>query len=98
LRGAPRSSKRTLTGLSGSGRKPMPRQIPHSVVVDDFARPVELVEYYKRWFGPTIAAYESVTGDPDQVAALDRDSSTSPPAGDTAALRVRVSAGRRCKS
>jgi ubiquinone/menaquinone biosynthesis C-methylase UbiE len=58
--------------LLGDALEPL-RMERDSVVVDDFARPAELVEYYKRWFGPTIAAYESVAGDPERLAALDRD-------------------------
>jgi ubiquinone/menaquinone biosynthesis C-methylase UbiE len=41
-----------------------------SVVVDHFARPAEFCEYYKRHFGPTIAAYIAAE---DRRAGLDRD-------------------------
>ena len=44
-----------------------------SVVVDHFARPADLREYYKRHFGPTIAAYAAVADEPERLAALDRD-------------------------
>lgn len=43
------------------------------LVVDHFADPVECCEHAKENFGPTIAAYANVSGDPDRVAALDRD-------------------------
>jgi SAM-dependent methyltransferase len=41
-----------------------------SVVVDHFARPADLCDYYKRHFGPTIAAYAAAG---DRHAELDRD-------------------------
>jgi SAM-dependent methyltransferase len=41
-----------------------------SVTVDHFERPVDLCEYYKRHFGPTIAAYAAAG---DRSAELDRD-------------------------
>ena len=41
--------------------------------IDHFARPVDLREYYKANFGPAIAAYANVAGEPARVAALDRD-------------------------
>ena len=48
----------------------MRRQI---VVLDHCAEPVEFREYWKRNYGPTIAAYKFNVDDPDRVAALDRD-------------------------
>ena len=44
-----------------------------SVVVDHFASPAEMCDYYKRHFGPTIATYAGVADDAERVAALDRD-------------------------
>jgi ubiquinone/menaquinone biosynthesis C-methylase UbiE len=44
-----------------------------SAVVDHFARPADLCEYYKRHFGPTIATYAAVEDDPERLGALDRD-------------------------
>jgi SAM-dependent methyltransferase len=41
------------------------------LVVDHFASPGDWCDYYKRNFGPTIAAYAAAG--PDHVAALDRD-------------------------
>jgi 2-polyprenyl-6-hydroxyphenyl methylase/3-demethylubiquinone-9 3-methyltransferase len=41
-----------------------------SVVVDHFVCPADLCEYYKRHFGPTIAAYAAAE---DRRAELDRD-------------------------
>jgi SAM-dependent methyltransferase len=38
-----------------------------------FAEPVELREYYKAHYGPTINAYHAVAADADRTAALDRD-------------------------
>jgi SAM-dependent methyltransferase len=41
-----------------------------SVVVDHFARPEDFCGYYKRHFGPTVAAYAAAE---DRLAELDRD-------------------------
>jgi len=43
------------------------------LVVDAFATPEEYREYFKRTYGPTIAAYRVIADDPEKVAALDRD-------------------------
>jgi 2-polyprenyl-6-hydroxyphenyl methylase/3-demethylubiquinone-9 3-methyltransferase len=43
------------------------------VVMDHCADPAEFREYWKRNYGPTIAVYRFNAGDPDRVAALDRD-------------------------
>jgi hypothetical protein len=43
------------------------------LVVDHFADPAALCEFYQRTFGPTIAAYSAIGADPDRVAALDRE-------------------------
>jgi SAM-dependent methyltransferase len=40
--------------------------------VDHFASPLDWCAYYKRHFGPTIAAYTAAAAQPDGVAALDR--------------------------
>ncbi len=48
----------------------MRRQI---VVLDHCAEPVEFREYWKRNYGPTIAAYTFNADQPDRVEALDRD-------------------------
>ncbi|HEV7495502.1 class I SAM-dependent methyltransferase [Baekduia sp.] len=39
--------------------------------VDHFATPEALIDYYRENFGPTIMAYKSLAGDPEQTAALD---------------------------
>jgi SAM-dependent methyltransferase len=44
-----------------------------NLVVDHFARPADLCDYYRRNFGPTMAAYAAVADDPERRAALDRD-------------------------
>jgi ubiquinone/menaquinone biosynthesis C-methylase UbiE len=41
--------------------------------VDHFTDAAEFCRYYKTNFGPTIATYANIAGDPDRVAALDRD-------------------------
>jgi len=43
------------------------------LVVEAFATPEEYREYFKRTYGPTIAAYRFIADDPEKVAALDRD-------------------------
>lgn len=44
-----------------------------TVRVDRFATPEEFRDYFKSNYGPTVAAYRGIAGDPDRVAALDRD-------------------------
>jgi ubiquinone/menaquinone biosynthesis C-methylase UbiE len=44
-----------------------------TVVLDHCSDPTEFREYWKRNYGPTIAAYKFNAGDPDRVNALDRD-------------------------
>jgi hypothetical protein len=44
-----------------------------SVTVDRFASADAFRDYFKSHYGPTIAAYKSIAGDPDKVTALDRD-------------------------
>jgi hypothetical protein len=41
--------------------------------VRHFAGPEEFRDYFKTHYGPTIAAYRNVAGDPARTAALDRD-------------------------
>ncbi|GAB1693567.1 class I SAM-dependent methyltransferase [Krasilnikovia sp. M28-CT-15] len=40
--------------------------------VDRFADPAAFVDYFKANYGPTIAVYRSISGEPESVAALDR--------------------------
>ncbi|MER5871753.1 class I SAM-dependent methyltransferase [Streptomyces sp. NPDC002044] len=42
-----------------------------TVRVDHFARPAEFREFFKACYGPTIAVYRNLEGDPDRSAALD---------------------------
>ncbi len=44
-----------------------------TLVVDHFAAPEDLRDYFKARYGPTIAVYRSIADDPERVAALDRD-------------------------
>jgi SAM-dependent methyltransferase len=44
-----------------------------TVTVDHFADPGAFRDYFKNRYGPTIAAYRGIAGDPDRVASLDRD-------------------------
>ena len=39
--------------------------------MDAFARPEDFREFFKSWYGPTIAAYKFNADDPQKVAALD---------------------------
>jgi SAM-dependent methyltransferase len=41
--------------------------------VDHFAAPEAFRDYFKAWYGPTIAVYRNIADDPERVAALDRD-------------------------
>ncbi len=43
------------------------------LLVNQFRRPEEFREFFKRTYGPTIAVYRSIADDPERVAALDRD-------------------------
>jgi len=43
------------------------------VHIDHFASPHEFRDYFKANYGPTVAAYRGIAGDPERVAALDRD-------------------------
>lgn len=51
-----------VTGLTAERR---------ALTVDRFATGAELRDYYKATFGPTIAVYRGLAGDPDRTAALD---------------------------
>ncbi|MFD3545533.1 class I SAM-dependent methyltransferase [Streptomyces sp. NPDC058655] len=42
-----------------------------TVRVDRFAEPAQFREFFKACYGPTIAVYRNVEGDPDRTAALD---------------------------
>ncbi|MCW3813501.1 class I SAM-dependent methyltransferase [Micromonospora sp. DR5-3] len=44
-----------------------------AVTVDRFAAPEEFRDYFKAHYGPTIAVYRAIAGDPERVAALDHD-------------------------
>lgn len=46
---------------------------PGALVVDHFAGPAEMCRYYRAHFGPVIATYAGLDGDPERVARLDRD-------------------------
>jgi len=43
------------------------------LAVDHFADGAEFRDYFKNLYGPTIAVYGNIEGDPDRVAALDAD-------------------------
>jgi SAM-dependent methyltransferase len=44
-----------------------------TVRVDRFSTPEEFRDYFKASYGPTVAAYRGIAGDPGKVAALDQD-------------------------
>ena len=46
---------------------------PGVLVVDHFAGPADMCDYYRAHFGPVIATYAALAGDPERRAALDRD-------------------------
>jgi hypothetical protein len=41
------------------------------LTVDHFADGAEFRDFFKALYGPTIAVYRNIEGDPDRVAALD---------------------------
>jgi len=41
--------------------------------VDHFATPAGFREFFKAYYGPTIAVYRANAADPDRCAALDRE-------------------------
>lgn len=41
--------------------------------MDRFPTPEAFRDYFKSNYGPTIAAYKNVSGDPEKTAALDHD-------------------------
>jgi SAM-dependent methyltransferase len=43
-----------------------------TVRVDLFAQPADFRDYFKARYGPTIAVYQSIAGDPDRTKALDQ--------------------------
>ncbi len=43
------------------------------LVVDRFAGAAEFRDYFKSYYGPTIAVYRALAGEPERVAQLDRD-------------------------
>ena len=43
-----------------------------TATIDRFARPEAFRDYFRSHYGPTVAAYRGIAGDPDRVAALDR--------------------------
>ncbi|MER6825586.1 class I SAM-dependent methyltransferase [Streptosporangium sp. NPDC000563] len=43
-----------------------------TVTIDRFAHPGAFVDYFKANYGPTIAVYRGLAGDPDRAAALDQ--------------------------
>jgi SAM-dependent methyltransferase len=47
--------------------------IRQTVTIDRFADPEAFRDYFKARYGPTIAAYRGIAGDPDRVAAIDHD-------------------------
>jgi SAM-dependent methyltransferase len=44
-----------------------------TLTVKLFPRPEDFRDYFKARYGPTIAVYRGIAGDPDKTAALDRD-------------------------
>ncbi len=44
-----------------------------TVRIDRFAEGIDLRDYFKERYGPTISVYQAIADDPDKVAALDRD-------------------------
>jgi SAM-dependent methyltransferase len=49
------------------------RSARETVTVSRFGRPEDWRDYFKARYGPTVAAYRGLAGDPGRTAALDRD-------------------------
>ncbi|MFC9975156.1 class I SAM-dependent methyltransferase [Spirillospora sp. NPDC127200] len=47
--------------------------VRRSVRIDRFGKPEEFRDFFKARYGPTIAVYRNIAGDPDRVAALDAE-------------------------
>lgn len=47
--------------------------VQQDLAVDRFATPQEFVDFFKAYYGPTIAVYRHIADDPERVAALDAD-------------------------
>ena len=58
---------RGLFGDRVTGLEAVREELP----VDRFADGSEFRDFFKAYYGPTIATYRRIAGDPDQVAALD---------------------------
>lgn len=65
-------SEKHLRSLFGAGVTDAVA-LRRAVTVDRFAGPHEFREYFKANYGPTTAAFRGLAGEPDRVAALDRD-------------------------
>lgn len=65
-------SEKHLRSLFGTGVTDAVA-LRRAVTVDRFAEPHDFREYFKANYGPTTAAYRGLAGEPDRVAALDRD-------------------------
>jgi len=61
-----------VRGLLGDGVTDLVAQ-RQTLAVEQFPTPEAWREYWKTVYGPTIAVYRHIAGDPEEVAALDRD-------------------------
>ena len=61
-----------VRGLLGDGVTDLVAQ-RQTLAVEQFPTPEAWREYWKTVYGPTIAVYRHMAGDPEEVAALDRD-------------------------
>ena len=61
-----------VRGLLGDGVTDLVAQ-RQTLAVEQFPTPEAWREYWKTVYGPTIAVYRHIAGDPGEVAALDRD-------------------------
>lgn len=69
----PRWGDRThLATLFGDGVEQVTAE-RRNLRVDVFGTPEAFRDYFKSRYGPTIAVYKNIAGDPDRVAALDAD-------------------------
>jgi SAM-dependent methyltransferase len=61
-----------VRGLLGEGARVETFE-PRRLVAGDFGSPQGLVDFYRELFGPVIVTREHLAGDPERLAALDRD-------------------------
>jgi SAM-dependent methyltransferase len=65
-------SEEHVRGLFGDGVSTLTAE-RRTVRIDHFAKPEEFRDYFKANYGPTIAVFGRIAGEPEKVEALDRE-------------------------